>query len=535
MQAALPQISKGLPKFSNKESSFVFFLGDEGMVLTYFKEGSIEKKFFFNQLTQEIADTITVMVKGEPKAKIYLLLDVIDQTYQIQSLPPVAKFSVQKLVKTRLERDFAPNDITSSLPLGKEESGRQDWKFLFISVVPSTLLMQWLDLILELDNPFKGIFLVPVESQQLLEYLTASREDPCRWKLLVLHNKVSGFRQVITKDDKLIFTRITQSSTSGQSALVTAGNIEQEVHSTIEYLKRISFKEEEGLDVNIVAAKEVIDALDPAKIPSNRYHDFLSPADIAQNFGMDEGPFEDNHFADILFSAYIHHGKKRILPLKTQLAKKLALFQLGLTALKIFTILLCLILLGLAGKNIYAWYGAYTEATPLKAVVRKHNIEISDLERDSDLLPDDAEKIQDIVSIHEKFSVQSDAPIGFIEKLASAIERGIIIRDISWTSKADYTTLAKKETEVVNVEIKVEFNRPFSRAEEKLNFILEFMEKLAISFPNKTISYSNIQGTIKEGSRIIVDYTNPESAKLARTPIETTINLKTVEDEQGAK
>ena len=63
-------------------------------------------------------------------------------------------------------------------------------------------------------------------------------ETGVRWKFLVTHNKVGGFRQVILRDGRAIFTRLTQPVGEVTPAVV-AGNIEQEITSTIEYMNRL--------------------------------------------------------------------------------------------------------------------------------------------------------------------------------------------------------------------------------------------------------------------------------------------------------
>ena len=67
-------------------------------------------------------------------APIVLVIDNMDQSYIQQSLPPVSSFSVQKLIKRRLERDFGKNDIKGAISLGRDTGGRKDWNFLMVAL-----------------------------------------------------------------------------------------------------------------------------------------------------------------------------------------------------------------------------------------------------------------------------------------------------------------------------------------------------------------------------------------------------------------
>src|SRR5262249_17247692 len=148
---------------------------------------------------------------NHPKVPLYILADVLDQQYVRQSFPPVSSFSVGGLVKRRLERDFQAEDMKGSLPLGRDKEGRREWNYLLISLANTPLMQQWLALIVELPNEFRGVYLTPVEGQNYIPVLKKymPEQAPAQpWQLLVSHNKISGFRQIVLRDGKLVFTRV---------------------------------------------------------------------------------------------------------------------------------------------------------------------------------------------------------------------------------------------------------------------------------------------------------------------------------------
>ncbi|MDG1287667.1 MAG: hypothetical protein P8P30_08930 [Rickettsiales bacterium] len=523
---------------AQKNTGFIFFIGDEGAVISYVVGKRVEKKLFVTSSDGDSLGNLQKLLNSDPQAPISLLLDSIDQSYQTQSFPPVAKLSVQKLVDKRLERDFSPGDITSSLPLGKEKTGRNDWKFLLISVVPSPQLMQWVDFVLDINNPFKGIFLVPVEAENFIRQLSSkkkSEQSDAMWHMLVLHNKVSGFRQIITRNGRLTFTRLTQASSTESVPLVIAGNIEQEIVSTIEYLKRLSFRDDEGLDVTVIAAEEVVHAIDEKKIGPHNEALFITPTEAAEAASLPAENYTDNHFVDIIFSAAFHNSKKKVLPLHTKISKVLGRLQSGIMAVKYATFLfVVLIILGIA-FYAYSWFDSFSSEGPLNESIQRTQQQVNVLKKGDELLPDDIEKIEDAVSIYETFAEQKYVPLDFVEQLIDANKRGVLIRKIDWNSDTDFKKRAKKQAAFVSINVDIEFTKRFPTAEARLGKINEYLDNLRVRFPEYIITHTKIPGTLNEGGGMIVDFTNPKSRALVSTPIIMSLRFSAGEKVKGAR
>lgn len=523
---------------ANAKTSFVFFIGDDGVIVSHIIGGKVDRKIFFANAEPDSLVALTDLTQKDPGAPIYILLDSIDQSYQTQSFPPVAKMSVQKLVNKKLARDFASGDITASLPLGKEKEGRQDWKFLLISIVPSPSLMQWMDFILELDNQFEGIYLVPVESEIFIQKLNnnndTSEEKPV-WSMLVLHNKVSGFRQVITKNGRLTFTRLTQAGSGDNSPLVIAGNIEQECVSTIEYLKRLSYSPDEGLDITIIAAPEIVEAIDESKIGDHNNSSFLTPAQAAERLGFEEENYTDNHFGDVIFSSFFSNNRKKVLPLHSTLSKKISLMQKLLTAVKLAAVILCLtILLGTA-YYAYLWFDSFSDSTPIETSIEQSAQKISEINKQAEILPDDIEEIRDSVSVYQSFAEQKFVPLNFVKKLSEATPGGILVRNISWSSSNNFADRGNKKADNVRVDVTVDITQTTQTSEARINYINDYIDGLRIKYPDFSITHAAVNGTLYERDRLTVDFTNKASRSLATAPISFTITFSTTPDEDGGR
>ncbi len=509
-----------------RNSAFIFFIGDEGVIVSYIVGKKVEKKLLFNSADTNAQEVITNLVKADIKAPISILLDGIDQSYQTQSFPPVAKMSVQKLVNDRIKRDFSPGDITESLTLGKEKTGRQDWKFLLISVVPTPELMQWLDFINNFDNPFKGIYLVPVEAENLIKAIVKPKTKKAKadsssavWHMLILHNKVSGFRQVITKNGRLTFTRLTQPSSGENIPLVIAGNIEQESVSTIEYLKRIGFREDEGLDVTIIASPEIVAALDETKIGVHWKSEFLSPAQVAQKLNLAEEDYTDNHFADLLFSTYFKVLNKAVLLVQTENSLKINKLQRLKSGIKYTAFLIILGILAGAAYFGFEWYQASNSTGSTEASINASQKRLTEITAKSDELPENISEILNDVSLYQRFATQKDTPITFIQTFIANTDDGILVKSYDWSSEDDFTTVARQENKPRTVKVSVDVIKTSNNAENRIAYLNTYFARLRGAYPAYTLSFNAIEGTLNEPEGLVVDFTNASSRGLATAPI----------------
>ena len=236
----------GRNKGKSIKDQFVLSVGDEGAIFCYFADGKLNNKFYIDSPASPDIKLIEKLLDTYKSTPVYLLVDVIEQNYSQQVLPPVSSFGIRQQVSRRIKRDFQPNDFTNVFFLNRSKEGRKDWNFLFISLANSDPFAKWLEIVLNHENPFMGVYLLPLESTKLIEDIDNKiLEAPSgEWELLVLHNKVGGFRIVAFKNGKLIFTRLAQNLIGDNIPEIIVGNMEQEISNTVEYLRRLTFKGE---------------------------------------------------------------------------------------------------------------------------------------------------------------------------------------------------------------------------------------------------------------------------------------------------
>ncbi|MDX1975310.1 MAG: hypothetical protein SFT92_06500 [Rickettsiales bacterium] len=423
-------------KKASRGKKFVLFVGDEGAILVYIRDNFVQSRQFVPDASLQSLDELRENISKDPKAPLMLVIDTMDQSYVQQTLPPVSSLSVGKLIKRRLDRDFGASDIKGALMLGREKTGRRDWNFLMIAVEQTPQLSVWLDFIANLPNYFRGIYLVAVETETLVKSLDAMIQLPAdspksEWKFVVTHNKVSGFRQVILHNGRVVFTRLAQ-PIGDSNVEVIAGNIEQEMLGTIEYMKRLSFNPQSGLDIYILASSGVKAAIDRNKFSARNFHLF-TPFEITEYLNIQGATQPADQYGDVVLASSIGTSRKHILTLSVPLFKKMHMYYNLLLAQRL--VVACLVL------GALAYIGTVTVDLLVKSD-QKQELNGKKAEKQSELIKLkseisrtqlDVEGAGDIIDLYTYLLYEKLSPIPFFQQLAAIKQSPVALKKIDWT------------------------------------------------------------------------------------------------------
>lgn len=331
---------------------FVLLVGDEGAILIFMQGAKVVRRLFAPSAQPSHSEAMVEIMRSNPNVPLVMLLDVIDQQYVPHSFPPVSALSVGGLVKRRLDRDFQPEDLKGSLQIGRDKTGRKEWKYLLISLAKTPLLAEWLDLMLELPNEMKGLYLVPVEAANYVAMLNKkiTNEKPRAWQLLISHNKVSGFRQVVLQNGKLIFTRVSQAIDDAIPAVI-AGNVEQEIINTMEYLKRLELHDSTELDATVIVSQDVSESIDLRRFNFGRAT-VLNPLAVSEALGLEQAALSADRFGDVVLGAAFGISKKHNLRFSNAYIEKLKKIYMARIGLRATAALASLALLVMAGLSM---------------------------------------------------------------------------------------------------------------------------------------------------------------------------------------
>ncbi len=543
------------PISSAKSRQFILSVGDEGAILLHMDGRRVLKRMFASSPNPEDTRHFDSLLKSDVLAPISLLIDVMDQNYMQQSLPPVSSLSVNKLIKRRMERDFAPEDIKGALPLGRHKEGRRDWNYLFISVPNTPPVSEWISYVAEKPHRLTGLYLLPIEAVSMVDELTRSGKKKntlpfktpsrkktkadkadanippdegqvARWHILVSHQKVGGFRQIVIKDSQIIFTRMAQ-PIGEPTPEVIAGNIEQELANTTEYLKRLSFNPSDGLDVTIVVADEIKQALNVTNA-NVRDINLFSPHDAATRLGLIKATEEGDHFGDVVLAAYFGTVRKHPLKLFTPYVAKLNQFNQAKKAVKVAaSILVPLIILGTlsSGYNIYSVSQDITFAQDKLNASRQR---FEHVKKATAELPHDMNRIADVVTLYEKLSEQDKSPLNMISTFAQAMDENTLVQSFTWHGPSPI--LAQRPINSRHAQegiFTLEFLDSISTVDALVKRTDGFRQQLVGEFDGYVINVSDLPGTIKENELFEIDFGEEQKADplLVEDDIRVTVSV----------
>lgn len=430
---------------------FILMIGDDGAVLALVNKSKVEKRLFATSASLNDRREVNALLVQYPNVPMEILLDTMEQSYTKQTLPAVSSLAIGKLVKKRLERDFAASDIKGAIMLGRdEEGGRRDWIYMFASAPVTSEIADWMDYIATLETKVLGIYMLPVEMENFVKNFDkalykiqskAQNKSPDKgkkyeapkWQFIVTHNKTGGFRQVILHKSRVIFTRLIRPGKDNLPDIV-AGNIEQEILNTIDYMRRLSFSDEDTVHVTAILSKELKKSLQNTKIRGNNIL-LYTPHEVSETLGMKDVAGTEDKFSDLVVAVNFAKCKPILSLDNPRMASALAISSLN----TLITAGTALMIPGLLGYSAYLTYNIYDLSEQISvAEDRKVTIENKWQEagKSDEYDINDANKITDAVTLHQRLS-DSLSPLTLIEKAAAQSKSYGVVRSLSWSLDGD--------------------------------------------------------------------------------------------------
>lgn len=409
-------------------------IAEEGAVLSYARGDKLELRLSFGN-TDEDRESLRDVLDSDPDSPVYLLIDVTDQTYQPQTFPAVSSFSIEKLVEKRLERDFPEDALKGGQFLSKSKTGRQEWIYMLVCCPRTEMINTWLDFVLPLPNPLAGILLLPLEIGTVVNQLDNSFMKPearkrDRVQIFVSPNKAAGgFRQVAFKNGKIVFTRLINFSEE-KYADVVAGNIEQDLLSSIEYLKRSTLKEGDLLNIYIIVSPDVKAALEKPRVAATSVI-VMTPYELSKQLKLSNTALENDQYGDVVAAMAIAQ-RKPTLAIHTKVTKMLydlAIAQRWVTAILILSVPL---VLGMFGYIQYQTFQVGGNIDGANKQLIEVNKKFEEVKNSVDYKVDDIYKITEIVSLHKTLTGSSQTPLSLIAKFNVIRGDDVLVQSIDW-------------------------------------------------------------------------------------------------------
>lgn len=445
-----------LSRFNPKTNDFYFIIGEDGLVVVYFVDGAIKSRAFHTQPDMEETKEMRKWLIGDPDARISIFIDTLDQSYTQRALPVVGFWGAQKLAANRLQKDFSKQQLKAALSVGRLPTGRRDHVYIFASASHEGIVQNWLKFLLPFPNIIKGIYLLPIELYSVVEVLKADHKNhPAlkidakqqknpqddselgHWELLLVNNKSGGYRQVAYCNRTIIFTRLLSSSGNTEDD-VMAGNIEQEIVSSVEYLRRIAVVDVRKIDLYLIIPDGIKQYLRTNRLGVTNAQ-IYNPYQLAQHLGtVDPLTKAKDRFTDpaVLAACYLH--KKRLATMHIQETRRVMIMVNYISAgifasyasVPMFGILALWQLMGVA-QGVNNLSDLRQQSAVLKSQLATRT-QAHDASKNQYGKNANVEKIKEMTSIFADITALNVNPLISIYKLAAISPSTVKIKDVKW-------------------------------------------------------------------------------------------------------
>ncbi len=489
-----------LEKFLGATQRFVLVIGNEGAMLAYVAGGRVEQSWSISDLEEHSFDTFARALDRNRRLPLVVLIDVLEQSYRREAIPPVNMIDRPKVLARRLNIAFPAIDFKAALPLREEVGQRGDFAYLFVGLPTSPELDSWIEFLHSIRNPVTSLALLPIESAGLAAALAravSSDEDaPVDWTLLISREQTGGIRQIVVRGEKLSITRLTPAPAAASTPADIALAISQEMTSTLGYLTRLGFSANDRLNVVIIGSEAMRGAIEDRPVPG-RVTTFLTAAEAASLLGLAEIEDSEDGYGDLLHVAWA--AKKR-RPSLQMAGEVLGRRQVQMVAAR------RLVTAGMAmSAAVIAAYCVFLALDLLDAQYRvemrqsgeaRLKFQLGELQRKIDEYPDRPLRVIAALEYHDRLNLQSAAPIPVLAAISDSLGPSIRLKSLSWDSedvrraqKKSQNTNQSKEVREPGFDVSLAVDlAQFSDADRAIAETNALAERLATHFTEQQVN-----------------------------------------------
>ncbi len=398
---------------------FVLKIGDEGAVLVKMTGKLIEDAWFVSADAEEGPEGIRQYLDADPRAPLYVLVDVLEQMYREDELPQVGPLDRAKVISRRLDMAF-PNDEVRAAMLWKRKPpiGRS---FLFTAIPMTESMGKWRAFVESLSNPVPGFCLLPLESLDMVGHLTPpAQEGHTPWRAVITQEATGGFRHIIEHDDRMVVTRLTMKPAEDYNSEEIGKLIEREYRSTIGYVKRMGYDDRDPMDVVIMTTADVADYLRSVTLP-NRSLTIIEPAEAGAHLGFSHAGVPGSPYADILHAAWLGQKKKPRLTLPSPKLKHKVMLRQATQAAVVAAVAASLASVAALGVNAVDLFVAEQEQVALDVDLQKTRYDLERTKRELAQFPRSPSDMRVVINTHDEHQNRLPHPVTVMASLQGSL------------------------------------------------------------------------------------------------------------------
>lgn len=297
------------------KGEFVFNIGDDNVVLTRFVDGRVANAWLGSPDPAMAHEELGEALAEDPKARISVLFDTLDQSFKEEEIPKVGVLDRRKVLARHINMAFPGANLRGARLV--QQTDKKTLIYEMASVPLDGRVPGWLDFLQSLPNEKTGMHTIAVENVDIIQALApkdaAPPEQGNHWRHLIGINVTGGLRQIIEKNGRLSLTRLTQAPPPDTSPTDFADMIIRDFKATITYIRRLGYQVGEVLDLIVLTTAENKAVLADLTWDGARSVSVYTPYEAGALLGLGSLGREDQAYCDVLHAAWFtSKGKGRL-------------------------------------------------------------------------------------------------------------------------------------------------------------------------------------------------------------------------------
>jgi len=186
-----------------------YYVTQESLVVWSFAGNSLAAEVTFENSDSGFRHFSSYLEKS-PVLRALMVVDVIEEEFDTDSLPKVSGSDRKSLIERRLKKRFSRTPYRNGVFLGGRRRRSDDFNVVFSAITNHELIEPWLEVLAQQKSPLVGVTSIPLISMDLLRQF----EKPAENSLFLTEHQGGRLRMVFAKGGQPVSARLSRVSHS---------------------------------------------------------------------------------------------------------------------------------------------------------------------------------------------------------------------------------------------------------------------------------------------------------------------------------
>ena len=185
----------------------LLYLDAQNLTVYRWQAGELQHEADFSVEQEGFTNFAAYLAKNR-KCCFSMLADVVDEGFQIETLPPLRGRDRAALLSRKLAQHFQVTQFVAALSLGRESSGRRDERILLAALTRPQAISTWLAALHQQECRFSGLYSMALLADLFVANFLGdfSRKNS---QFLLLVQTRAGLRQIFFETGRMQFSRLS--------------------------------------------------------------------------------------------------------------------------------------------------------------------------------------------------------------------------------------------------------------------------------------------------------------------------------------